>query len=252
MYLINVDESGMPDFDDKENFVLVAYIIQEENFEFINNEFNKIKTDYFPHIDPDDLEIHATDLFNKKGPFKNLEAEKRWNFLKDIYTAISRFDGTIISIVIRKEKIFPNKQRSFDITEWGYRLLFERLCKFLDKKNVEKISGNKPPERGLLLLDAINIKINNSLRRKILHILKSGSFYQPENKWILEDVIFTNSAFRNCTQIADLIAYIIRRVYRGSDTLIDIKSKEYFKLIELRFDKDSQGNYEGCGIKIFP
>jgi hypothetical protein len=68
----------------------------------------------------------------------------------------------------------------------------------------------------------------------------------------LEDPLFTDSKWRNLSQIADCVAYCIRRHYRINKNHFDNAYWEpYFKKIEPVFDAPF-GSYVGFGIKIFP
>jgi len=82
--------------------------------------------------------------------------------------------------------------------------------------------------------------------------LTKGTLYKSKTKFLIEDIIFEKSHFRNFTQLADSVAYCIRRKYRDSNSYIDVKMNDFYTEIEPKFDTDASGNYLGSGLKIFP
>lgn len=251
MFLIYVDESGKPNFRDPESFVLSAFIINERDWQRIDNEVKRIKIEYFPALRDVDVELHASDIVHRKNVFKTLGGNTSYKLLEDIYSLISRIDCTIIAVMIRKNKL---RKRDLDLELWGFRLLFDRLCKFLEKKNRELISNGLSNEYGLLLIDSVEKSFDRKLRAKILSFLTTGTFYST-NKFLIEDPLFVVSQYRNISQLTDLVAYCIRRKHRNvpsSNSMTDKKFEKYYKKIYNKFDTDDSGRVEGCGIKIFP
>ncbi len=167
-----------------------------------------------------------------------------YELLDDCYKSINQSACTIISAVIRKERIHQNKLR-WDIVGWANRLLFERIDRFLEKQN--------PQEYGLAFIDKVNKKFDSNVRRTILDYCYHGTRYR-DIQFILEDPIPVESHHRNMSQLADLSAWSIGRKHKLGTTvnITDEKNEGYYSLIEQKFDTDLRGNAENCGIKFFP
>jgi hypothetical protein len=156
--------------------------------------------------------------------------------------------ATLISVAIMKKKV---RKQDFDVEMWAFKLLFERVCMFLTEANHHLQKANLPKQYGLLLLDAINTSYDLKVRRKYMRFFKEGTEH-VQNEFLLEDVLFVESHFRNLTQLADAAAFCIRRHLRPSSTYKDQKFAEYFTKIEKLFNRDSNDKYEGSGLKLFP
>jgi hypothetical protein len=250
MYLINIDESGKPILKDLENYILSAFIVNEEHWFCINNDLNDLKKKIFTTIseNPLNVEIHIKDIVHGNRRFKGIPSQDRFSMLDDIYTLIENMQATLISVAIMKNKV---RKKSFDVEMWAFKLLFERICMFLTEANQHLQKANLPKQYGLLLLDAINTAYDLKVRKKYMRFFREGTEH-VQNEFLLEDVLFVESHFRNLTQLADATAFCIRRNLRPSNTYKDQKFAEYFNKIENLFNKDSNGNYKGSGLKIFP
>ena len=135
MYLIHIDESGKPNLKDKENYILSAFIVNEEHWFCINNDLNDLKKKIFSSLssDPLDVEIHIKDIVHGGRKFKGIPEPNRYTMLDEIYSLIENMQATLISVAIMKKKI---RKQSFDIEMWAFKLLFERICMFLVEANL--------------------------------------------------------------------------------------------------------------------
>jgi len=253
MYIAYIDASGRPIKEDKQekSFVLACLIAHESNWQYIDNKVKEIKLRHFPNLPVDEVELHAKDILNRKGMFKGLSWEKIFAIFDDVFNFLSDSNTRIciISVVILKEKMYQGK----DIEKWAYRLLVERINKFLEKNNKEAIAEGKTPEYGIMIVDSCGFKVDLRLRRKITQMLKEGTYYS-DLRYLIEDPLFTDSKWRNLSQLTDCVAYVIRRHFRTHVKLSfrDKKWEYYFELIKSKFDTDKNGNIYGCGLKVFP
>jgi len=243
MYLAYIDESGTPLLTDPEDYVLSAFIVNERKWRSVDRAINRIKQKYFPLVDPCEIELHTKDIVHRAYIFKSLGGNTKYDLLEECYRTIGGCGCTLISIVSRKA--YVTKPR-FDMELWGHRLLFERIEKFLEKQN--------PKEYGLMFIDSIAPKVDKNTRKKLLDFCLHGTRYIKGNELILEDPIFVLSHHRNMSQLADLIAFCVARKHKGATqmNITDAKFKEFYDIIYPSFDKDSSGNVDGCGLKIFP
>lgn len=257
MYLIYIDESGKPNLQDPEDFVLGALIINENKWVIIDNQVRALKNHFFPTMDDSRIELHASEMINHEKVFQNLTNAQIFDILEACYNLISNIDCCLIASVIRKDKIYSQIRSSSGINDWieqwGHRILFERICLYLDKVNEEKVSIGIPIDYGIMLIDSVNRRYDQLLRKKILELFEKGTYY-IQNKYLIEDPLFISSQYRNLTQLVDLVSFIVRRRYRNnsSNSFFNQKYLQYFNLIENKFDTDEDGTIEGCGIKFFP
>jgi hypothetical protein len=249
MFLAYLDSSGGATFNDKENYVLTSVITNEMNWQCIDNGIRTIKLKRFPNLPDSDVEFHAKDMMVHAGIYNGVSWDDIWLTVNDIFDFISddKTEICIISILIDKTKLYPNK----DIETWAYRLLFERINKFINRQNAKLILANSAPQFGITIIDSCGLRADQRLKNKLYSMLKNGTMY-GKLEWLIEDPLFTDSKWRNLSQIADCVAYCVRRHLRkGTKTFKDPHWDSYFNLIEKKFDTPN-GSYIGYGLKIFP
>lgn len=135
MYLTYIDESGKAERSDPEpEYVLAALTINESAWKDVDNRVRSLKQKYFPNAKYNEIELHATDIFNHKGAFKNMSLEKRLAIFTDVMTIVSEIDCSISAILIRKDRI---KRKTLEIDIYALELLFERLCYYHNVANGE-------------------------------------------------------------------------------------------------------------------
>lgn len=268
MYLIYIDESGTPvKFSkDPKHFSLTACIINEKDWEIVDEEIVKLKKKYFPNHDPYDIELHAKLIFHKKGLFaKELKKNRNFDFLGEFFSLISQFPIVAITVIINKEKLEEKQDtNSYRVNFSPYQLcwhyLIERLCKYLNKKNIEHYSSGTGSQYGILLIDnQASSKQNRRVRTTVINYLRGKKKIKIGKKFIstkflLKDSHFLESEFYNLSQITDLVAYTVNRKHSSSNksSKIDINNEKFYQIIENLFDTDEAGNIDGCGVKIYP
>ncbi len=257
MYLIYVDESGKPSMKHSSPlFVQAAFILLDDMWQSVDNAVNSLKMRWFPNLPPGDVEIHAYEVIQQKGIYKSLGKKKALKLLEEVFELISQIDCTLIASVIHKHKLRKIKNRD-DIELWSHRLLFERVCKFLEKENDRRMRTNQPPEYGILLIDSVNTRYDNTVRRKYNEFFKYGTLYQT-NEYLIEDPLFVNSQYRNMSQLVDVVAHLVnrytimRRKPKAQWSDIDYVIEKGFQILNQQFDRGKSGRLEGCGIKHFP
>jgi len=210
VYLTYIDESGKPDRTDSEKeFVLAALSINESAWKRIDKMLVDLKLKFFPDIDPDSFEFHTTDMMHRRGVFKSLSIETRLMIIESLLNIVSEAGCHISSVIMRKDEL---DNQDLDVGMFSMKLLFERLCRFHDRANSKNSEENE--EYGILLIDSVNEKYDNKLRIKIRELCKKGSG-RIKNRYLIEDPIFVDSKYRHLSQLADCVAYCIRRKHRG-------------------------------------
>ena len=185
--------------------------------------------------------------------YKNLSPEQIFAILDDIFCCITSDDMriSIIATVMIKERLSPK----LDVEEWGHKLTFERLERlerYLEQQNKKNASKGRSPEYGIMIMDTEGSKKDRKLRDKLTVILRDGTRYS-EFQYLIEDPLFTDSKWRNLSQIVDCIAYCIRRKYRTRSKPSQSTScwERYYSMIESKLPSKN-GSYIGYGLKIYP
>ena len=252
MYLAYIDTSGDMIFEQPENCALSAIIINECHWQLIDNKIKVIKLKHFPTIPDEDVEIHAKDMINRKGLFKNLDWNQIYQVLTEVFAVMSSPDSnlSIISVLINKHDL----KKRIDIQQWGYRLLFERLNMFIERKNKENTERLLPNDYCIMIMDTEGITKDQNLRKKLINMLRNGTYFSRLD-FLIEDPLFTDSKWRNLSQLADCTAYCIRKQYRKNNkyNFHTVQWKDYFNKLTSKFDRNPQtGDYFGYGLKIWP
>lgn len=254
LFLTYMDESGKPNFNDAENeYVLAAITIHESDYRRIERELSKVKNLYFQDMDPDDVEIHATDIISRKGLFNKMELTSRLQLLKDVLSILDNINCTVNCAIIRKNLLVG---KISDVDNLAYKFIFERLCMTHEELNKYQIKKKLDPQFGLLFMDSIQPKFDEKIKSRIHQMIKEGTEFK-DNKYIIEDVIFVDSRYRAMSQIVDCIAYTIRRYYRlqYSDNPNQRELAlygEYFDIICPHIRNGKNGDIIGAGLKIYP
>jgi hypothetical protein len=250
LFLAYLDSSGRPLFEDKESYVLASVITNERSWQAIDNGVKQIKIKHFPNLPDNEVELHAKDMLNHDGIFKSLSWDEIYAIFSDVFDFISNPDSqlTLIAVVIQKDKLNKNT----DTERWAFGLIFERLNKFIARQNAQLMSAGYPQEYGIMIMDSEGEKKDSRLRNKITGMLRHGTEFANLTS-LIEDPLFTDSKWRNMSQLADNVAYCVRKNLRSNTMSFHTANwTGYFKKIEPRFDCRSSGSYLGWGLKIFP
>lgn len=246
MYLSYVDESGKPNMKDPEkDFVLIALTINEKSWNEVNEQICNLKKRYFPDCDISTIELHATDIMGHKRSFKNIPLKVRLNLYREIMEFVAGIECFINIVIVRKELL----GRSIDVNQIAIELLY-RLSSFIKEKNCDGQTTNHK-EYGLLIIDSVNTNYDNKTKAKIRFISDSPTC--SDERYVIEDPFFVNSGNRNILQLADCVAYCVRRKFRAiisSDDDLEFFD-DMFNFIQNKIQKHN-GCIEGYGIVFYP
>ncbi len=251
MFLIYLDSSGSPNFKDKENYVLASVIINESYWEYIDNNIQEIKRKRFPNLLDSEIEIHVKYMTSKKGIYEKMTWEQIYTVLEDIFNFITDYNTNLTLIAVLIDKSIMEKDQ--DIETWAYTLLYERINRYIEKENNRRILDWNT-QYGITIIDtAGSKKSDQKLFTKLFPMLKKGTFFS-DLEYLIEEPLFTDSKWRNLSQIADCVAYCIRKKFRTSKniTFHDKHWDRFFNKIKKKLDRGRDGQYMGCGLKIFP
>jgi len=215
VFIAYTDASGRPERSDRENLVLASIVISERNYQYIDNGIKQIKLKHFPNLPDESVEIHAKDMMNHDDIFKRMSWDEIYAVLIDVFNFLSDplTDLSIIAVLIKKSKLY----KSVDPEIWAHRLLFERLNTFISKQNVKLLEAGFSNEYGIMIMDSEGEKKDQRLRNRLTSMLRHGTMFSQLN-YIIEDPLFTDSKWRNLSQLADCVAYGIRKHYRDNNS----------------------------------
>ena len=244
MYLLYADSSGQTRIRKGEHnslYITVGVIVHEKDWRPIASKISEMKREVFPELDPREWELHASEIWNSRGFFA--DRRRRLNQTKklDIFSRtvnLARWSNiTIVSVVMFKDKM-TGMYRSPTVTEYSWRFVTERLEHFL----VQKPEGTN---NGLLFIDASHKNPESEIRRAVRKAIKDGGVWRSIDH-VIEQPIFVDSHTHNLIQLADMIAYVILRRYKG-----DSKFEGLFEILKSKMYR-ADGRLNGFGLKEFP
>lgn len=260
MYFAFIDESGNPNPKDTDNqfYVLLALIMHEKGFPYLNkytkylrNEiWDLVKGDEYNGKIPEDFELHIKEITNRTNYYVKLkdDDETLLKGLDKIYDFISHLYAKVIAVIIPKEEFYS--MYSEGMATWAFKLLVERLHRYiwLRKKYREEFV--------LLVMDTEGDEKDNKRRKEIEEymLFGTGGGDRPEN--VIETPFIGDSKIHKGVQVADAIAYMLRRHARkcsgiNPDAFMHRHSTRYMKKLSGLFYAGSRWKPEDV-IKYFP
>jgi hypothetical protein len=244
MYLLYADSSGQARIRQgslDRLYITVGVIVHEKDWRPIVNKISEMKRETFPELDPRGWELHAYDIWNNRNFFANMGPGLNQTKKLDIFSRTANLarcsDITIVGVVMFKDKM-EGRYRSLAVTEYSWMFVTERFEHFL----AQKPEGTN---NGLLFIDASQRGPESEIRRAVRKTIKDGGIWKDIDH-VIEQPIFVESHTHNMIQLADMIAYVVLKHYKGDsrfEGLFDmLKSKMY------RVD----GILTGFGLKEFP
>jgi len=264
LYFAYIDESGNYEIDNKKSleYVLTAVVIHERDWVDFQKDCKNLRENVWKELNkgqkelpdlPNDFELHAKELCNRTNHFRVLEEDdKKWfNIMKQIFEKIKSLKLNIISSIIIKDEF---KKEYIDVKKWAYTLLIERLQRFVESK----IRKNKN-EYCLVVLDSEGPNSDLEKREYIKEFIEFGTGHgweeYPEN--IIETPFIVDSHIHLGVQIADAIAYVLRRYIfkiqeRNPNAFFNDYCEYFLGKIGHLFYRSDRNKLRGYGVKIFP
>ena len=250
MFLTYIDESGKPDWNHPEKeFVLAALIINEREWVSVDRKVRGLKQKYFPEMNQETVEFHATDIFHHKSVFKDLPMDLRSEMFEDVLRVIAECGCVLCCTMIDKSRI--DRRYVIDVNSMAVKFLFERICYFLDAANETLTAEGMPEEYNLLMFDSVNPTYDNKVRGLIRTFSTEGTGYE-RNRYTIEDPIFVNSSYRNLSQLVDCAAYVVHRKFRYTENPRDRELFDRFYSVIEPVLLRRNGAVDGYGIKVYP
>lgn len=246
MHLIYVDESGKPT-KKNELFVLGAIMINESDWQSIDKEVSSLRKELFGE-NWELFELHMSEIVNGKNLFGKYSLDERLNMIERIYDFIAGLNCRLIASVVRTERMYEHK----DIELWGFRLLFDRLFWNTSNANCNLRKAGLNDQYGIVIMDSVSYSYDAKVRDKLISLFTDGSFYN-DNEYLIEDMLFTKSHWRNFCDLADCVAYMVNKRFskrKMKDERKQLIMDTAFEKLQSKFV--SHNNRLSYSLKVFP
>lgn len=263
MYFAYIDESGNKDINNKQNklYVLTAIIFHEKYWDWIHQETKNLKQKIWDLVKdkdgnfdyPDNFELHMKEITRKEGYYSTIgdDDEKLSNIWRELYSYISKLFIKIISIVVHKD-YFTN-QNFVDVGKWAFKLLIERLNRYIMDYHPEK------EQHIMIVMDSVDPKFDDQKRNEIENFIKygTGQGWDEFPEQVIETPFIVDSKIHSGVQLADIVAYIVRRYAMkyfnlSPGAFFNDYCDNLMALIEDKFYRHAKYTLKGYGMLIFP
>jgi len=222
-------------------YITVGVIVHEKDWRSIEGRISAIKNEMFPELDPCVWELHAYDIWNSKNFFDGrrmrMNRAKKLEIFSRIADLVCELEIAIVGVVMFKDRM-TEIYRSPTVMNYSWMFVVERFEHFLVQKPAET-------NNGLLFIDASQKIPESDIKRAVRKVVKNGSSWQNIDH-VIEYPIFVESHVHNLIQLADMIAYVMLKHYKG-----DSKFEELFELLKSKMYR-AGGKLDGFGLKEFP
>jgi len=237
MYIMYVDDSGSPSYNDSSKFyVLSGVIVTDKTVKDLKQKIFDYKKLNFEG-DYLDAEIHTHDIYKARNLFSSLTKEKKYVLLDGLYDCIKEIDMTIISVGIDKT-LMKTRYVSWNLFKYAWVFLTERYDKYIEDTDAS--------EGGTIRIDKSTKEQQSDVTSLVRGLRKHGSLYQSI-KNIIKDPVFIDSGASQGIQVADAVAYCTLK-YLGEYQKFD----PYWKIIFSKLRESKFGKIDGYGFKLFP
>lgn len=190
-------------------YILSGVVVHESNLQRLQNDIARLKQSLFPDIMPNEVELHAHEIWNGSGSFRMdgyglTLPDKRWVFDQTVDLARSPYIK-LISIVVVK---------SLDVGMRGKHWPLERSWIDMVKAFKHYLSGTKGTEYGLIFADASE-RMSEQVIAKTVYKTARRYCTGQRRSLVFDGVLFRDSRLEYIIQLADMIGYVIHKHMKG-------------------------------------
>ena len=216
MQILYIDASGDPGVYDHANslyYIVGGVALSERDWKTISKLFESTVGKYFPGGSL--LEIHTKDLFAGRPPFDKIDNKA---LISDLIEFLRKSHTSLFGMAIHKDEFLveglgtPN-----DVVPRAIEEIVNRFHLFLQNRR----------ENGIIVSDASAEGFDTRIRTLYEYFRRQGTHFVRLEK-IVDTIFFTPSQTAMGIQLADFVAYSIKR------SLVD-KDDSMFKPISFRF-----------------
>lgn len=222
MYLLYLDDSGSPNNQQEEYFVLGGLCVPENSVRWLTGELETLAQE----IDPDNprsVEFHAAEIFRgRDGVWQNYrKKEDRVAIIKRVLLVLEKASpGSVVVFACAVHK----QSTSGDPVQTAFEQLSSRFDIYVRRQNAER--GER--QRGMIILDKSSYE--TSLQNLAAQFREEGTRWGSRLSTLSEVPLFVDSKASRIIQLTDHIAYAVFRRYNAADLT-------YFNCIESCFDQ---------------
>ena len=218
MYLLYLDDSGSVGNASDRHIILAGIAVFERQAHWFSENVDQIATGIWPEK-PRSLEFRGSDMFSGKKHWRGVSREVRLAAFRDVLLTMGKSThARLFGAVIHKAAISPD-----DPMEFAFEQIASRFDKFLGR-----LHRRKDTHRGLIILDQSSYE---TALQSLAHEFRTDGHRWGQLYNMADVPLFVNSRATRMIQLADLIAYALRRYYENGDAT-------YFDLIAPRFDQE--------------
>ncbi|MDX2086170.1 MAG: DUF3800 domain-containing protein [Candidatus Melainabacteria bacterium] len=262
-YIVYVDESGDHDLTKADPsypvFVLAFCIVKKTDYyQKISPSIQQLKFDFFGH---DIVILHEREIRQSEAPFDFLlKTEYRHKFMEKLNQLIEQAPMTIISTVIKKDKLTETYRYPDNPYHLAMKYCMERLYHFLKEVNQHtKITHVVFEKRGNKEDQELELEF-----RRVCEITSLHTERDPNLRYPFDIIIADKRINSGGLQLADLIARPIGRHVinpQQSNRAYEILSKKFYQGSTSGFKYSvksgartitSKKTEKDWGLKIFP
>ena len=247
MYIVFIDESGQPGGFDNEKkklvkntskyFILSGFIIDADKLLQIETKMKDIKLKY-------GLNPYHEVKWNTKYKDFGLDYDKIMTMKKEIMGIVKKYKNSVIGIIMDKKYCYQNKdfiKNHNDLYAVALHLLMERCC-----MQITTEKGRNTTIPAIIFADSrkndCNNKLDKELQTAYLRAKNMGTHFVKFPNFC-DALIFVDSDYSACIQVADFCAGAIFRKYEKEDNT-------FFNILKSSIRK-YRGKIEGAGIKLY-
>jgi hypothetical protein len=222
VYMLYVDDSGLPANKYDKYCVLAGFATREDQNYWIQQSIDSLVSE---HTGMTALELHGSPIRTGKGAWRQFPKEKR----EALFMAVLRYIAEnyprqfiLFGAVIRNE--------GDTVAEDLFTQITSRFDKFLKRKYTKY----QEPARGIAIFDKSRSEQQFQVWSQIYQ--KIGNRWGETLANFSEVPLFLDSKMSRSIQLADIIAYALFRKYAEDDDT-------YFSVIADCFDRDGENKY---------
>lgn len=214
MYLLYADESGSLTDPSQPFFILSGIAIFDRKTHWVEKDLIAISKRFQP-ADPFRIEFHGSPMRSGKEDWRGIPAADRIKAAQDVLALCKTHNIRIFASIIDKRKA-----SGIDILESSFEQLSSRFDMFLTRCHRKGDS-----QRGIMILDKSSTEIQiQNLSREFKH---NGHTW-GSLKNFSEVPLFIDSKASKLMQLADLVAFAMKRHYANNDDILYNVIKDCF------------------------
>ena len=210
MHLIYLDESGNTGVDFNESrqpvFVLGALLVPENRWLQLETDLTVLVDRFFPAPRPADFELHATELINPRGYFRQFAIAQRLDFLQQALQLAARLQLRFIYRAILKKRFALWLENTFGagVLINPHVAAFSLVAQVIQ----EHLKSQPGAPLGIFISDD-NREVAPDVEKSIRVLRRDSSTLRLAQ--IIEKGFFIDSRSSLPLQLCDLCTYVARR-----------------------------------------